>query len=79
MRELDEVVLGSIPLIVAMAMFFGGAFAMVFGLIALVMDGIFVLSDQAIMAGLAAGGGFLVVTLIMRRRMQEEEGPKAEG
>ena len=73
MRELDEVVLGSIPLIVAMALFFGAAFATVFGLIALVMEGIFVLSDQAVMAGLAASGGFLMVTLIMRRRMIDEE------
>ena len=73
MRELDALVLGSIPLILAMAMFFGAAFATVFGLIALVMEGIFVLSDQAIMAGLAASGGFLVVTLYMRRRMLEEE------
>lgn len=72
MRELDELVLESVPLIVAMALFFGAAFALVFGLIALVMDGIFVLSDQAIMAGLAASGGFLAVTLYARRRMREE-------
>ena len=73
MRELDELVLGSIPLIMAMALFFGAAFATVFGLIALVMEGIFVLSNQAIMAGLAATAGFLVVTLFMRYRMLEEE------
>ncbi len=72
MEELDERVLGSIPMIVAMAVFFGSAFALVFGLVALVMDGIFVLSDQAMMAGTAAGAGFLTVALIARRQMRRE-------
>ncbi|MGB1048063.1 MAG: hypothetical protein ACPG3U_00075 [Rhodothermales bacterium] len=72
MRELDEIILGSIPLIFAMALFFGAAFATVFGLVALVMEGVFELSDQAIMAGLSATLGFLVVTLLMRQRMFDE-------
>ncbi len=72
MRELDERILESTPLILAMASLFGGAFALVFGLIALVMEGIFTLSEQAIWAGLAAGGGFLVMALIARYRMRDE-------
>ncbi len=73
MKELDEHILESTPLILGMALFFGGAFALVFGLIALVMEGLFVLSDQAMMAGLAAGGGFLAVALYARSRMREEQ------
>lgn len=73
MKELDERVLESTPLIVGMAAFFGAAFAMVFGLIALVMEGLFVLSEQAIMAGLAAFGGFLAVALYARSRMRDEQ------
>lgn len=72
MRELDEIILGSIPLIIAMALFFGAAFAMVFGLVALVMEGVFELSNQALMAGLSASFGFLVVTLFIRQRMLDE-------
>lgn len=73
MKELDEYILESTPLILGMATFFGGAFALVFGLIALVMEGLFVLSDQALMAGLAAGGGFLAVAFYARSRMREEQ------
>lgn len=73
MRELDELVLGSVPLIILMALLFGGAFSLVFGLVALIMDGVFVLEDQALLAGLSAGSGFLVVALWARRRMLEEE------
>lgn len=72
MQELDEKVLGSLPLIGLMALFFGGAFALVFGLVALVMEGLFVLSDQAIMAGLSAGVSFFLVALWVRRRMVDE-------
>lgn len=72
MRELDEHILESTPLIVGMASLFGGAFALVFGLIALVMEGIFVLSEQAIWAGLSAGGGFVVMALVARYRMRHE-------
>jgi|GEM_PF-966744 len=72
LKELDERVLESTPLILGMAVFFGAAFALVFGLIALVMEGLFVLSEQAIMAGLAAFGGFLVVALYARNRMRDE-------
>ena len=73
MRELDEHVLGSLPLIFLMALLFGGAFSLVFGLVALIMDGVFVLGDQALLAGLSAGGGFLGVAVWARRRMREEE------
>ncbi|MGB0650095.1 MAG: hypothetical protein ACPG8N_00585 [Rhodothermales bacterium] len=59
-----------------MALFFGAAFATVFGLVALVMEGVFELSDQAIMAGLSATLGFLVVTLLMRQRMFDESRPE---
>ena len=71
MQELDEKVLGSWSLIALMALLFGGAFAMVFGLVALVMEGLFVLSDQALMAGVSAGIGFFLAALWVRRQMAE--------
>lgn len=73
MRELDEHILGSLPLITLMALLFGGAFSLVFGLVALIMDGVFVLGDQAMLAGLSAGSGFLVVALWARRRMLDDD------
>lgn len=76
MRELDEYILGSLPLIVLAALLFGGAFSLVFGLVALVMDGVFVLGDQALLAGLSAGAGFLGVAVWARRRMLDEEDPE---
>jgi membrane protein implicated in regulation of membrane protease activity len=79
MRELDEVVLGSWPLMFLMALLFGGAFSLAFGLVALVMDGVFVLGDQALLAGLSAGMGFLVVAGWARRRMIDEDAPDPDG
>jgi membrane protein implicated in regulation of membrane protease activity len=73
MRELDTHVLGSLPLIFLMALLFGGAFSLVFGLVALVMEGVFVLGDQALLAGLSSGLGFLVVAIWARGRMIDEK------
>ncbi|MDE2995788.1 MAG: hypothetical protein OXT73_03480 [Bacteroidota bacterium] len=69
MQELDERILGSLPLMTLMALFFGGAFALVFGLVALVMEGLFVLSDQALLAGVSASGSCFTVAMWARRRM----------
>lgn len=73
MQELDELVLASMPLILVMALVFGGAFALAFGLVALIMEGLFALGEQALMAGLAAFGGFLFMALLARRRMRDRE------
>jgi membrane protein implicated in regulation of membrane protease activity len=72
MQELDEHVLASMPLMLAMALVFGGAFALAFGLIALIMEGLFALGEQALMAGLAAFGGFLFMALLARTSMRDQ-------
>ena len=72
MQALDEHVLASMPLILAMALVFGGAFALAFGLIALIMEGLFALGEQALMAGLAAFGGFLFMALLARRTIRDQ-------
>jgi len=69
MRELDERILSSWPLMLTMALFFGAAFALVFGLIALIMEGLFIVDEQALMAGTAAFSGFLFVALHARSRL----------
>ncbi|MDA0873432.1 MAG: hypothetical protein O3C45_00045 [Bacteroidetes bacterium] len=73
MRELDEHILGSPPLIILMALLFGGAFSLVFGLVALVMEGVFELGEQAVLAGISAGGGFLAVAWWARQRMLHDD------
>lgn len=75
MRELDHLILGSLPFIVLMALVFGGAFTLVFGLVALLVDGVFVVGDQAVLAGVSSGAGFLVVAVWARKRMIKEDDP----
>lgn len=72
MQELDEVVLGSWSVIIGTAILFGALFSLLFGLVALVMDGLFSLSDQALMAGVAACVGFIVVAAQARRGMEKD-------
>jgi len=72
MQELDERVLGSWPLIIGSGLLFSFLFAFLFGLIALIMDGIFVLSEQALMAGIAAFVGFMFVATRARKAMIRE-------
>ena len=72
MQELDELILGSWSVIIGTAILFGAPFSLLFGLVALVMDGLFSLSDQALMAGVAASLGFLVVAARARRGMEQD-------
>ncbi len=76
MQELDEHVLASMPLILVMALVFGGAFALAFGLIALIMEGLFAPDEQALMAGFAAFLGFLFMALLARRSMRDQAADK---
>ena len=70
MQELDELLLGSWGIIIGTACLFGALFSLLFGLVALIMDGLFNLSDQAIMAGAAASVGFMAA--FARRKMESD-------
>jgi len=72
MQELDELILGSWSVIIGAAILFGALFSLLFGLVALVMDGLFNLSDQALMAGVAACLGFFLVAARARRGMEQD-------